>query len=114
MHNAHHYSHHNERWLTSHDESKNSDHCQGEFSRAKAKEKVLVPRRQNTQNKIIRAGQATSHSPPHYKSPKPTRPLHPKSTPAILLSPIAGASLRFWQRSGRGISLVHATAKPES
>ena len=51
---------------------------------------------------------------PHYNSPKPTRPLHPKSTPVILLSPIAGARLRFWQCSGRGISLVRATAKPKS
>ncbi len=44
--------------------------CTGEFSRAKAKKKVLVPRRQNTQNKIIRAGRATSHSPPALLSRK--------------------------------------------
>ena len=32
MHNAHHYSHHDKRWLTSHDESKNSDHRTPESS----------------------------------------------------------------------------------
>jgi hypothetical protein len=42
-----------------------------------------------------------------------TRPPHPKLTPAILVSP-HWASSRFWQCSRRGISLVPATAKPES
>jgi hypothetical protein len=88
--------------------------CTPVFSRAKAKIRVLVPRRQHTRNKIIRAGRATSHSPPtvyrrnHKDHFTLNRPL------GYYYRPIAGASSWFWRRSGRGISLVRATAKPES
>ncbi len=53
--------------------------CTPEFSRAKAKIRVLVPRRQHTRNKIMRAGRATSHSPPPpvYISPKPYKTTSP-------------------------------------
>jgi hypothetical protein len=78
--------------------------CTGEFSRAKAKKKILVPRRQHTQNKIIRAGRATSHSPPHINHRNHTRPLHPKSTPAILLSPHCWGKLAVLATQSQGDS----------
>jgi hypothetical protein len=65
---------------------------------------VLVPRRQSTQNKIIRAGRATSHSPPTINRRNHTRPLHPKSTPAILLLPHCWGELTVLATQSQGDS----------
>ena len=58
------------------------------FPVRKGKKKGSVPRRQLFRNKILRAGRATSHPPPHCINRRNhTRSLHPKSTPMVLLLP---------------------------
>jgi hypothetical protein len=74
----------------------------------------LVPRRQHTRNKILRAGRATTHSPPTINRRYQTNHCPLNQPLRNYYCPIAGASSRFWRRSRRGISLAHATAKPES
>ena len=76
--------------------------CTPEFSCAKAKIRVLVPCRQHTRNKIMLAGQATSHPPPPLYRRNHTRPPHPKLTPAILLSPHCWGELAVLATQSQG------------